>query len=229
MLEEIEMIIFWPVALTIFGSNLTIAVAFQRKDKKSPSDYLIITGLVGDAVYGLVLLLFPVINAPLITFPVRVAIFIQLLTIYLDSTLSLFSLLIIFFLTLNRYVAIVKPFLYKSYFKKTTVLAIITSIITVCVLFFIASSAYPFLILFSYDGKEPPNLYFIQNLSLWPQVQFLLVLIDSSLMAYVYGSVAKKYNISLTTICCPVPRNSKANRSTAANSRGAQQNNLYQG
>ena len=153
MLEEIELIIFWSVALTIFGSNLTMAVVFQRKDKKSPSDYLIITGLVGDAVYGLVLLLFPVIDAPFITFPVKVGIFLVLLTVYLDSTLSLFSLLIIFFLTLNRYVAIVKPFLYKSYFKKTTVLGIITFIITVCVLFFIASSAYPFLILFSYDGN----------------------------------------------------------------------------
>ena len=153
--EEILIVIgfvfFCAIGLIILGSNLTVTFIFLRKDKKFASDYLIITGLLGDAVYGLMFLSFPFIIGFLALYRFLNGDFELCFVasyLFLDSALTLFSLLIIFCMTVNRYIAVVKPFKYNYYFKKRTVFVIITSVFTVCCSFFVISSAFIFLIYF---------------------------------------------------------------------------------
>ena len=138
-------VFFVALGLFIFFFNLFVARVFKSKSKLTPSDSLIITGLIGDGVYGLIFASLPV------------AVFfklcwvgdygyleesIPLLWLILDSSSTLFSLLMIIFMTLNRYVAVVKPFKYKLYFRKRNVTAMILFVILITLIFLIAGFSF---------------------------------------------------------------------------------------
>ena len=234
LIETVILIAYCVMAMIILGSNLAIAFIFLRKDKKFASDYLIITGLLGDGVYGLMFLSFPfVIKILTLICPNKFefGICFMISYLFLDSALTLFSLLLIFCMTLNRYIAVVKPFKYKYYFKKRTVIAIITSVSVVCCSIFVISSGFLFLIYFKNRRLVHDNMDHMlrKYIVFWPLVQFSIVLIDSCLIVYVYVSIAIHYNPSRTNFCCIFPQKTEAEVSTDSKMISWESSKDYQG
>ena len=209
-------------AIAIF--NFVIAKIFLKKKKKLPSDYLIITGLIGDGIYGIMIFSIPfayMVSKSVFAFLSETAyICIVVIYLFLDSALTLFSLFMVFFMTINRFVAVEKPFRYKKYFNQSNVHRILFVVSFVCIFFFTVLSLLFFKL--SLKRNEETNMYQLDEkfififISMWPQVQLLLVFIDSVLMVYVYAYIARTYRLSITEICCRrKPKRQKANLKTA--------------
>ena len=181
-------------------------------DPKLASDYLIITGLLGDFAYGLMMLSMPIVLP--ISFHVLDALGIEYYNLvfymFLDSSLTLFSLLMIFIMTLNRYFAVVKPFSYKRYFSKINIIAMSGCVTLICTLFSTACAVLTFLAAHGGSDRSEISLQaanLINDFALfWPQIQFFLVIVDSSLMIFVYISIATVYDISFAKLCCSTKR-----------------------
>ena len=205
---SISVVIIAPVILVL---NFTISKFFFNKDKKSQSDYLIITGLLGDASYGL-----KVISIPsavfILTFTDSISwidsqVVLEIMVgiyLLLDNSLALFSLLMVFFMTVNRFFAVMKPFKYKKFFNRSKMRFIICFVILTSIFYFITSSLLYMIFLLTIDGKLHRHEMYVRALGfivgLWPQVQFLIVITDSVLMIYVYGSIARFYRLNLLSL-----------------------------
>ena len=195
-------IIFFVVAPFIFIFNLFIARVFMSKRTFTASDLLIIAGLIGDGVYGLILSSSPVPIYFVREIPGDFAYYLPLLWLNLDSFSTLFSLLMILVMTLNRYSAVVKPFQYKIYFCKRNVLLMISLVL-------IISFIFPMVGMISFLFVKPHrinNFYIF----IWPQIQLFIIILDTVLMLFVYIEVAKSYNLSI--ISCFMKRESSKTR-----------------
>ena len=218
--------IFLFIGLFIFIFNCFLAFIFMSKNKLAPSDFLIITGLIGDGVYGLVFASFPfsyVFSLYLLeNTESYLAEALPVLWLILDSSSTLFSLMMIFIMSVNRYFAVTKPFKYKIYFRKRNVLMMISFVIIVTTVFLsvgLISLAFPekkvrwlglkygecyppedyesepqcfWDVVYYYGIREYIKFYY---LFLWPQIQLVAVVVDSILMIYVYIGIAISYEM----------------------------------
>ena len=207
--------IFALIGLAVFLFNLLIAAIFLKKDKKSPSDRLIIIGLIGDSTYGLLMFTFPFGYAFIEVYMRLKKInhcgnYARLFYTNLDCILVMYSLFIIFFMTLNRYFAIVKPVKYKRYFSRKNVMSIAVFVICTCVILFAVGTVILLIAIIREDYCLEEDTEILPTISkiiryvpfVWPPLQFALVVIDSSLMIFVYTSIARVYKLRCLRICC---------------------------
>ena len=203
------------VGLFILVFNFAVARIFMSKKKLFPSDTLIIAGLIGDGVYGLIFACTPIAILAFLHLNDQIPYYIKftpILWLMLDSSSTLYSLLMIFFMTVNRYIAVVKPFNYKRYFRQRNVLSMIVFVLIITTIFLaigVVWLAFPEKIYFSttcipsnyyckwpYNQKVPDNLHTFY-IFIWPQIQLGIVIIDSLLMIYVYIGVANSYQLNI--------------------------------
>ena len=207
--------IFALVGLAVLLLNLLIAVIFLKKSRKSPSDRLIIIGLIGDAVYGLFMFTFPFAYAITEVLMRLKKInncknYARLFYTNIDCVLVLYSLFIIFFMSINRYFAILKPVKYRRYFNKISVILIAVFVISTCVILFAVGTVILLIAIIrdNYCLDEdtellPTNSKIIRYIPfIWPPLQLFMVLIDSLLMIFVYTSIAQAYKLGCSKIFC---------------------------
>ena len=203
--------------------NFFVARIFSLKRKLSPSDLLIIAGLIGDGLYGFIFASAPFAVYAFLSGEGPERFLIKALPVFwliLDSTSTLYSLLMIFFMSLNRYIAVIKPFKYKIIFRRRNVLLMISFVIMASTIFLIIGV---FLIAFaekiryrryddcytidgdystcrfsSYDYYyEIKDYVYRSYIFVWPEIQLIIVIIDSLLMIFVYIGVAHSYEIKI--------------------------------
>ena len=130
----------------------------------------------------------------------------------LDSSSALFSLLMVFLMTMNRYVAVVKPFKYKSYFRRRNVFVMISIVATTTIIFLVVGAiylaiperVYPFKnYSFSryrhdYYNVIPDNVFYFYTF-IWPCAQLFIVAVDSIVMITVYIGVANSYELNIVS------------------------------
>ena len=138
--------------ISILALNLTVAKCYLQDKKKSSPRLLVIATLIGDAAYGVYILVLPIVFVAILIESVvtdgdMYCLLLVASLMQLDNASTLFSLLMLFTMTLNRYFAIVKPFQYKTYFKKSNV-KIILSLVTFCGLLFLMVHLVVILIIF---------------------------------------------------------------------------------
>ena len=104
--------IVYPIKLllgiSVFITNLFIFVIFVRKQKREPSDWLILPNLLIDAFHGLGMCIPLYLLTPAIM--VKGALFFQ--------SFIFFSLTMLILMTVNRYIATVRPIKYPKWFAK---------------------------------------------------------------------------------------------------------------
>ena len=195
-------IIFAFMGLVIVYLNLTIAHIFMEKPKKLPSDFLVTAGLLGDAVYGFMLLSIPFVF--LISYFFYSVLQIRFLYdlifyLFLDSALTLFSLFMIFIMTINRYFAVVRPFRYKHFFSLSKVRVMLITVTVICSVLFISSFLLKYFSSIAWHNESSQLAAVSQTIldqfpNFWPEIQLVFVAIDSVLLVYVYISVAQAYD-----------------------------------
>ena len=204
-------IIFVVVAPFIFIFNFFVARVFMSKREFTASDLLIITGLIGDGVYGFILSSTPLIIYFSQEMEGDFVKKLPLIWLNLDSFSTLFSLLMILVMTLNRYYAVVKPFQYKIYFCTRNVLLMIFLVLIISFIFPMVG-----VIALYYDNTTQGTFVVIPfdiydfYIFIWPQLQLFIIIVDTVLMVSVYLQVAKSYNLRIAS--CFVKRKSPKNQ-----------------
>ena len=104
--------IVYPIKLllgiSVFITNSFIFVIFVRKQKREPSDWLIMANLMIDALHGLGMCI------PLYLFkPV-----VMIKGSFAFQSFIFFSLVMLILMTVNRYVAVTRPRKYRKWFEK---------------------------------------------------------------------------------------------------------------
>ena len=135
-----------------------------------------------------------------------------------DEFLTLFSLLMLFLMTMNRYFAILSPHRYKSVFRRSNMRNfMIMILLLVTFQFTIMLTPYIFFIIFEVDYLEPSASGIVFNdfgylcyeccdfkydfrlisYNVWSQIKMILVVLLSILMVVVYVRVSNVFKQSL--------------------------------
>ena len=116
------------IGTLVFIANIFIFTIFATKKEKFPSDFLILPNLMIDALHGLAMCIpFYLINS---NFMLKG----QLCFL----TFIFFSLVMLILMTLNRYVAAIRPMKYKLWFNKSRILLSFLAITLITVALFSA-------------------------------------------------------------------------------------------
>ena len=116
------------IGTLVFIANIFIFTIFATKKEKFPSDFLILPNLMIDALHGLAMCIpFYLINS---NFMLKGQLCFQ--------TFIFFSLVMLILMTLNRYVAAIRPMKYKLWFNKGRILFSFLAITLITVALFSA-------------------------------------------------------------------------------------------
>ena len=120
--RELTFYVVYPIKLLlgilVFNANIFVFSIFSSKKKKSPSDYLIIPNLFVDSLHGLGMCIPFYLLGPKL----------MINGTFVYQFFTLFSLIMLILMTINRYVAVRRPFKYRKWFKKRFIIVSFLSI-----------------------------------------------------------------------------------------------------
>ena len=168
------------LGVLVFTSNFTVLCILCTKGGKRPSELLVIFSLLIDSLYGVW-----IFNCSIYyLWEYYVWDFFLLDLSFISLTTGTFQLHIL--VSINRYIAVLKPFSYKNYFTYFKVVFAFLVIFMIS----LSSSFLWFVLLLKTDE---PQVY----ITTWRFLRLAMVLIEGVLTIAVYKCISKQFAVSL--------------------------------